>query len=326
MINSAKLFFGSEKKLSRAIFLVILLVIFTTVFGGTIYAEFIRTGAGSTTFSYGYDGSGYGNGYGYGAGGDATYGSGSDGKATSVSASATQTTVTVNYTTSYKAKNQVNYGSTVSLGSNTTQTAFETGSNSATISGLTCNTTYYYQVASTDIGGVTWYDNNVSPYNSVTTSACSTSSGGSSSGGGGYNPWWAVATSTPNIPGCPVGYICKLIIPPRIPGCPEGYTCTITPSNGGGQQFIGTSFLRRLIKGITGDDVRHLQIILNSDPDTWVANLGDGSPGHETNFFGGLTLKAVQKFQVKHGIANPGEDGYGQVGPKTRAKLNELQS
>ncbi|MDP3989093.1 MAG: hypothetical protein Q8P93_02570, partial [bacterium] len=46
---------------------------------------------------------------------------------------------------------------------------------------------------------------------------------------------------------------------------------------------------------------------------------------NETNFFGNLTKKAVEKFQVKYSIAGPGDSGYGFVGPKTRAKLNEVR-
>lgn len=43
-----------------------------------------------------------------------------------------------------------------------------------------------------------------------------------------------------------------------------------------------------------------------------------------TNYFGAITKTAVQKFQVKYNIAAPKDPGYGRVGPKTRAKLNEL--
>ena len=32
----------------------------------------------------------------------------------------------------------------------------------------------------------------------------------------------------------------------------------------------------------------------------------------------------MERFQEKHGIAKLGDSGYGYVGPKTRAKLNEL--
>jgi len=40
--------------------------------------------------------------------------------------------------------------------------------------------------------------------------------------------------------------------------------------------------------------------------------------------FGPATLKAVKAFQFQYKIAGPGIAGYGLVGPKTRAALNEL--
>lgn len=83
-------------------------------------------------------------------------------------------------------------------------------------------------------------------------------------------------------------------------------------------------FTKILSKGTSGDEVVNLQKTLNKDPDTQVAAEGTGSVGNESSVFGSLTEKAVQKFQVKYGIANPGDSGYGTVGPKTRAKLNEL--
>ena len=81
---------------------------------------------------------------------------------------------------------------------------------------------------------------------------------------------------------------------------------------------------RALTVGSVGEDVRTLQLILNADIDTRIAATGAGSPGSETTRFGSLTLRAVQKFQVKYGLAKAGNAGYGFVGPKTRAKLNEL--
>lgn len=48
-----------------------------------------------------------------------------------------------------------------------------------------------------------------------------------------------------------------------------------------------------------------------------------------TGYFGPLTLKAVQRFQTKYGIVSsgsPSTTGYGRVGPRTRAKLNELNT
>jgi len=86
----------------------------------------------------------------------------------------------------------------------------------------------------------------------------------------------------------------------------------------------GSAFTRALTVGSRGADVRALQIVLNADADTRVAASGAGSPGQETDRFGALTLRAVRKFQEKHGIARPGAAGYGYVGPATRAQLNSL--
>jgi len=85
-----------------------------------------------------------------------------------------------------------------------------------------------------------------------------------------------------------------------------------------------TSFTRALSFGSTGEDVRLLQKVLNSDPATQVATAGAGSPGSETTRFGPATEAAVKKFQVKYGIATASSPGYGYVGPATRAKLNSL--
>ncbi len=64
-----------------------------------------------------------------------------------------------------------------------------------------------------------------------------------------------------------------------------------------------------------GEDVKRLQKILAQDKSVYPEGL-------VTGYFGPLTLMAVKKFQVKYGIAKPGDDGYGFVGPKTRAVLN----
>jgi peptidoglycan hydrolase-like protein with peptidoglycan-binding domain len=83
-------------------------------------------------------------------------------------------------------------------------------------------------------------------------------------------------------------------------------------------------FTRDLLPGARCAEVHLLQLFLNRDPDTQIASDGPGSPGHETDRFGSLTKRAVERFQVKYGIAHPSEAGYGMVGPKTRAKLREL--
>jgi hypothetical protein len=79
-----------------------------------------------------------------------------------------------------------------------------------------------------------------------------------------------------------------------------------------------------LMRGNVGPEVTLLQQILNRDSDTRIALRGSGSPGNETKFFGKLTEKSVQLFQMKYSIASVGTPGFGIVGPKTRAKLEEI--
>ncbi len=88
----------------------------------------------------------------------------------------------------------------------------------------------------------------------------------------------------------------------------------------------GYSFTKLLSLGMTQAQVKLLQQVLNADADTTVVASGPGSPGNESTYFGAKTKIAVQKFQVKYGIAKAGDAGYGSVGPKTRAKLNTLLS
>lgn len=73
---------------------------------------------------------------------------------------------------------------------------------------------------------------------------------------------------------------------------------------------------RNLSFGSRGSDVTGLQ--------TFLITQGDLAAGNSTGYFGRMTEAAVQKFQVKHGIASSGAaatTGYGVVGPRTRAKI-----
>lgn len=90
---------------------------------------------------------------------------------------------------------------------------------------------------------------------------------------------------------------------------------------------VSPVFNSTLSRGAENADVKRLQQLLNSDPDTRIASSGVGSPGNETNFFGTATENAVKKFQAKYGIVSSGDPtstGYGMVGAKTRAKLQEV--
>lgn len=194
MPKKIKLFLNSEQKVSKLIFGVLMVGLAVLITGSGVFAYFQRTASDSNFnygYGYGYDGSNYGYGYGYGYGANVSgyndYGFwGVDGKATSVSAASLGSSgVSVSYTNSYYAKNKIYYGTAsatcASLGSNTTQTSFQTGSQSTTISNLTCGTTYYYCVASEDAGSNTWYTS----VGSVSTSNCGGGTGGT---GGSVTP------------------------------------------------------------------------------------------------------------------------------------------
>ncbi len=73
-----------------------------------------------------------------------------------------------------------------------------------------------------------------------------------------------------------------------------------------------------LKNGAASNDVRRLQILLATKPDIY-------PEGRVTGFFGPLTEKAVQRFQLKYAVVSSKFDhGFGAVGPKTRAKLKEV--
>ncbi|KKQ34408.1 MAG: hypothetical protein US50_C0050G0016 [Candidatus Nomurabacteria bacterium GW2011_GWB1_37_5] len=90
----------------------------------------------------------------------------------------------------------------------------------------------------------------------------------------------------------------------------------------------GLEFTGDLKIGITGQEVKCLQIILNNDPITTITKTGVGSPGQETDMFGKLTQNAVSRFQEKYSseILKPGglKKGNGYVGKLTKIKLNKL--
>ncbi len=87
-------------------------------------------------------------------------------------------------------------------------------------------------------------------------------------------------------------------------------------------------FPRALRLGMLGEDVRALQVLLNTDSATRVAEVGVGASGNETNYFGPATKRAVAKFQNKYkseillplGLTV----GTGFFGESTRIKANTL--
>ena len=80
---------------------------------------------------------------------------------------------------------------------------------------------------------------------------------------------------------------------------------------------LGFRFVRPLALSLRHSDVSNLQNALKTDSSVYPEGL-------VTGYFGSATLRAVQRFQEKYGIASSGQPGYGNVGPATRAKLNAL--
>jgi len=103
-------------------------------------------------------------------------------------------------------------------------------------------------------------------------------------------------------------------------------TSDISEPSSGSASF-SAQFDRDLTANMEHPDVKRLQQLLNADPDTRLAATGPGSPGNETEYFGALTVQAVQAFQAKYGVVSsgtPNTTGYGRVGPKTRTMLKEV--
>ena len=79
-----------------------------------------------------------------------------------------------------------------------------------------------------------------------------------------------------------------------------------------------TSASNILRVGSSGPDVLALQQFLRNYPAFYPT-------AQVTGYYGTLTRDAVGAFQLHYVIvASPNEDGYGTVGPRTKAKIDEL--
>jgi hypothetical protein len=230
---------------------------------------------------------------------------------------------TISWKTNESSISWVVYGKTTAYGEELKTTTYTT-SHSLTLSDLSPETLYHYQVKSKDISG------NIGTYADKTFTTLAL----------GEVPevpeeeeeeapalgaltedqiqsilnlleaFGAEKTTIANVEAALRG---KPVTPPSAPAI-EG--CTIA------------SFDRNLKQEMSGDDVKCLQIILNSDSATQLAASGVGSSGKETSYFGPLTEAAVIKFQEKYTdeVLAPWEltKGTGFVGKTSRDKLNSL--
>lgn len=77
-----------------------------------------------------------------------------------------------------------------------------------------------------------------------------------------------------------------------------------------------------LYNGLRGDDVRYLQVILNVDEETRLREEGPGAPGNETDYFGTLTARSVERFKERH--VPEAENARGVVGKPMLEELNDI--
>jgi len=233
------------------------------------------------------------------------------------------------------------YASAVSIASTTTMKAIACYAD-GTSGPLSSSQTYTLTctVSSVSNGSVGAYPGCAITCNSGYTLSGNTcvASGGGGGGGGSYSYTpittttttpITTTTTTPTIPGLNLPYSNPtttnqieanrtVLITYLVTLIQQMMTTTTQPSLSGipaGFQFNNT-----LIFGSSGIEVKYLQIFLNLDPLTAV-----GNSGNETTYFGNMTKIAVGKFQIKYGlISGISDQGYGVVGPKTRAKINSL--
>ena len=225
-----------------------------------------------------------------------------------------------------------NWGTDTSYGQQASSNGtFGTGSFSQPLTGLTCGTTYHYQAFATNFAG-----QGTSTDQTLITSACPVTSTPTptpsitptvsfSSGGGSVS---ASSMATLLAPSAATTAYLNSLKNYRVPGCPAGFTCTpiaatapssINPTapSANAPSVAEQAFTRSLTIGMTGSDVKQLQIFLNSQGFT-VAKKGAGSLGYETTYFGLLTQKALAKFQKANGIT----PAVGYFGPITRSFIN----
>ncbi|MBI2514685.1 carboxypeptidase regulatory-like domain-containing protein [Candidatus Wolfebacteria bacterium] len=183
---------------------------------------------------------------------------------------------------------------------------------------VVAGTTYYYKVTAADTSGNESAKSSAS--SAVTPSAGQSVGVGGGGGGGGGGPAPVTTTQTTTATSTPTQTSTSTVATPIqlgavtpqvVAGAPTGAIPKVAPA--------GFTFAKQLRQGGQSNDVKYLQQTLTQIPGIYPEGLATG-------YFGALTRRAVERFQEKYGIANKGDAGYGEIRPKTRAKLNEAAS
>lgn len=238
------------------------------------------------------------------------------------SVSVSSSGATIPWTTNENASSSVSYGLTTGYG--TVSTSSGSTNHSVSLTGLSQGTLYHYKITATDASGNT---NSTSDGTFTTAAAASGSGASSGSDSAAPAPGSMTAVSGPSMSVADLQAIFgnRYMAPAANTPSPAQADMNQAPALPGSVVGSGLAIRSIASSGIVSNDVKTIQRLLNSFADTRVAASGVGSTGRETNYFGPATRAAVQRFQLKFGIVkNAREQGYGVVGPKTRAKMNEL--
>jgi hypothetical protein len=111
----------------------------------------------------------------------------------------------------------------------------------------------------------------------------------------------------------PISNLVSMGISGSVPGVAQATSTT-------GIKAVHTvTFSLNLRLGSRSSQVSALQSFLKQDNSLYPEGL-------VTGYMGPASAAAIKRFQVRYGVAKQGDAGYGEVGPKTRAKLNSLQN
>ncbi len=247
----------------------------------------------------------------------------------------TSATITWNTLTDYSTS-QVIYGLSSAYTATSSLSTATTTSHSITLQNLSPNTTYHYAVLSTDdIGNQATSSDQTFTTASVVYGGGGGSSGssGSSGSGGGGGGGGGGSSNTANSAGCVGGNLFNIYTGVRCAQGSKTGTNTVTGTNttsANSSNSLNSSNTSSATSGYAGPwhftrllayrsrsvDVLHLQQYLNA-AGFIIAKSGNGSPGHETNYFGVQTVAALKAFQKFHGIK-----ATGMLGVTTRDYIN----
>lgn len=219
------------------------------------------------------------------------------------------TSAVITWSTSEPATTQVQYGLTTAYGNSTSADSTKVTSHSVTLSNITPNTLYHYRVISINEAGNAAVSDDATFVTEAAVTTSSTGEGNSSTSAGSSGK----RSSSSGI--FKINYNNSTENAIVSSGIDSGASLPISVAS----CTPAITFTRSLPLGSRGDDVKRLQIFLNTHGYA-IAATGAGSSGHETTYFGEKTRQALVSFQRVNHIT----PAVGYFGPVTRERIAAL--